>query len=240
MYAAFLGMIFLNALANILPLNGYTTGEVSNAYSVFFTPAGFTFSIWSVIYLSLLYWLVTFTFNRQQGTSSLFIVFLFTCLFNGSWIVVWHYLLDGVALLVILLHFISIYMLYRSQKTTSPEGKFTFPVSLYLGWIIVASLTNLQYWLVASVGINDSLHWTIAYTAVPLVLFIGIYFLKIERDNVVPLVFLWSLFGIAAKNYSDYLMFSIFVILILVLLALAWLGHLIKGKKTTYTGNTTN
>ena len=44
----------INALANILPINGMNTGELSALYPSLFTPAGFTFSIWSVIYLLLI------------------------------------------------------------------------------------------------------------------------------------------------------------------------------------------
>lgn len=49
----YLAMITMNVLANALPLNGRNTGEVSDAYPSLFTPAGITFSIWSVIYLLL-------------------------------------------------------------------------------------------------------------------------------------------------------------------------------------------
>src|SRR5699024_4078494 len=51
-------MIAANALANILPLNGQTTGELSDKYGNLFAPAGFTFSIWSLIYLLLLFHVV--------------------------------------------------------------------------------------------------------------------------------------------------------------------------------------
>jgi len=51
--AAYLVMVLVNALANILPLNGVTTGEVSDSYPNLFAPAGLTFAIWGVIYLAL-------------------------------------------------------------------------------------------------------------------------------------------------------------------------------------------
>lgn len=49
-----IAVLTVNALANILPINGLNTGEVSALYPSLFTPAGITFSIWSVIYLLLL------------------------------------------------------------------------------------------------------------------------------------------------------------------------------------------
>jgi hypothetical protein len=49
----YLVMITINALANIIPINGRNTGEISDAYENLFAPAGLTFSIWGVIYLLL-------------------------------------------------------------------------------------------------------------------------------------------------------------------------------------------
>ncbi len=49
--AAFLLMITVNTLANTLPINGITTGEVWDSYANLFTPAGYVFSIWWIIYL---------------------------------------------------------------------------------------------------------------------------------------------------------------------------------------------
>ena len=50
---AFLATIAVNALANALPINGKTTGELSDLYPNLFVPAGLTFSIWGLIYLLL-------------------------------------------------------------------------------------------------------------------------------------------------------------------------------------------
>ncbi|MFT5873179.1 MAG: hypothetical protein ACI8WT_002121 [Clostridium sp.] len=50
---SFILMVTVNALANILPINGITTGGVSDLYPNLFAPAGFTFAIWGLIYLLL-------------------------------------------------------------------------------------------------------------------------------------------------------------------------------------------
>jgi hypothetical protein len=50
---SYVGMVAVNGLANALPLNGITTGEVSDAYFNLFAPAGVTFAIWGVIYVLL-------------------------------------------------------------------------------------------------------------------------------------------------------------------------------------------
>ncbi|MFN3411693.1 MAG: hypothetical protein ACK4YF_06020, partial [Exilispira sp.] len=46
-------MIFLNYRATSLPLNGKSTGELSDQYPNLFVPAGLTFSIWGIIYILL-------------------------------------------------------------------------------------------------------------------------------------------------------------------------------------------
>lgn len=43
--AAYLLMITVNALANALPINGITSGAVSDRFPTFVTPAGYVFAI---------------------------------------------------------------------------------------------------------------------------------------------------------------------------------------------------
>ena len=47
---AVIGAVIFNALVNIIPVNNITTGEVSDAFPSLFTPPGYVFSIWAVIY----------------------------------------------------------------------------------------------------------------------------------------------------------------------------------------------
>ena len=51
---AVIATIIVNALAVLLPLNGKTTQELSDNIPNLFVPAGITFSIWSVIYIFLI------------------------------------------------------------------------------------------------------------------------------------------------------------------------------------------
>ncbi len=46
--------LVVNGLANALPLNGQNTGEISDRFLVYFSPAGFVFAIWGVIYFGLI------------------------------------------------------------------------------------------------------------------------------------------------------------------------------------------
>jgi hypothetical protein len=55
---AYILTIVFNALSGTGVFNGRTIGGVSDDYPNLFTPAGFTFSIWSVIYLFLLIFVI--------------------------------------------------------------------------------------------------------------------------------------------------------------------------------------
>ena len=69
--ASFVAMVFVNYLAQMLPLNGMTPGEVSDSLPNLFAPAGLTFSIWGVIYVMLAVFVVfQFGFSKQTPTSA--------------------------------------------------------------------------------------------------------------------------------------------------------------------------
>lgn len=94
MTIAYLAVIVVNALANILPINGQTTGEISDRLPVLFTPAGYVFSIWSVIYILLGIWIAGFWVRlRKDETPSaqISLYFILSAIFNITWLFLWHY-----------------------------------------------------------------------------------------------------------------------------------------------------
>ncbi|MER2174531.1 MAG: tryptophan-rich sensory protein [Carnobacterium sp.] len=233
LYLAYGLMISVNALANILPINGYQTGEISDMYDVFFTPAGFIFSIWGVIYFALLLWLLSFSFKKQTLRPAQFWGFLLTCLFNTLWILVWHFLLDGIAFIVIFLLLLSLIFLYRAQKETTHSKLYLIPISLYLGWIIVATITNFSYWLVASIGIDASLQTMVTYVLLSLTTLLGLgiaYFLK---DWAIILVFIWAMYGIFTKNLPDHRSIAIFTAGLMIILIIGSIISFFLNRKTT-------
>ena len=96
----YLVMIGTNFAANALPLNGRRTGEASDSYLSLFTPAGFTFSVWGVIYLLLgmhvLYQLGLFRGRPDTAADSALlnrvgVLFSISSLANTAWVFAWHY-----------------------------------------------------------------------------------------------------------------------------------------------------
>ncbi|WP_035053378.1 tryptophan-rich sensory protein [Carnobacterium pleistocenium] len=231
LYAAYGIMIAVNALANILPINGYQTGEISDMHDVFFTPAGFIFSIWGVIYLALLSWLLSFSFKKQSLSPSQSWGFLLTCVLNIIWILAWHFLLDGIALIVIFLLLLSLIFLYQTQRKATSSKIYLIPISLYLGWIIVATITNFNYWLVATVGIDVNLQVLLTYISLALTTLVGLRVAFYLKDWAIIVVFIWAMYGIFTKNLPDHRLIAIVTIFLASILLIGMLLSLVIDQK---------
>lgn len=208
----FIGVIAVNALANILPINGYNTGQISAFYPNAFVPAGFTFSIWGVIYLLLLSYTIGFTFYsfkpQQHPEAFKFIervntYFLLTCVFNMSWIVAWHYLQIELSVLIMLLFLSTLIQLFLKTKSMANDLSLTqrfilqTPFIVYLGWISVATIANITALLVAYKWTALSIapvYWSAAMILIAIVLAL----LMVKKFQVVSftLVVAWALWGI--------------------------------------------
>jgi hypothetical protein len=211
-WVLFLGVIAVNALANILPINGYNTGQISAFYPNAFVPAGFTFSIWGVIYLLLLSYTIGYTYYtlKQEQYPKAFefierinIYFLLTCVFNMSWIVAWHYLQIELSVVIMLLFLSTLIQLFLKSNTmagalTSTQ-KFILqtPFIVYLGWISVATIANSTALLVAYQwnGFRmPPVYWSAAMILIAILLAV----LMLKKFKAVPfsLVVAWALWGI--------------------------------------------
>jgi benzodiazapine receptor len=84
-------MIGMNTLAVTLPLGGVSTGDLSDTLSTLITPAGFTFSIWSVIYLSMIVISLLIALKKITLPKITLSRYVISCVCNGLWIVAWHY-----------------------------------------------------------------------------------------------------------------------------------------------------
>lgn len=210
----FLGMITVNALANILPINGIGTGDVSDAYPNLFAPAAITFSIWGVIYL-LLALFVLYSFGVFKGKSGysddsigrIKLCFAVSSIANTAWIFAWHYKKIGLALILMLIIFITLMFTYiriRKDQLTSKEKIFvSIPFSVYFGWITIASIANIVTYLV-SIGWNGfgiaEPAWMIIVVIVGLIIG-GATAIK-NMDIPYGLVIIWAYAGILIKHLS--------------------------------------
>lgn len=200
-------MITVNALASILPINGMDTGQISDMIPSLFTPAGYVFSIWGVIYLSLIGFTVYQALPAQRDNLRLNKIgwwFLISNLFNSAWIFAWHYLQFGLSLVIMLGLLVSLLIVYTRAGIGTSKAKdwkekllVDVPFGIYLGWISVATIANVATVLIDiewnGFGIAPEI-WTVIVLAVGTAL--GIAMILRRREIAYPLVIVWAFIGI--------------------------------------------
>jgi len=212
----FLLMVVVNSLANILPINGRMTGDISDGYANLFAPAGVTFSIWGLIYLMLgaytLYQLDWMRKNRTEKKYGLMnqvgVIFSISSLANAAWIFAWHYdliPLSMVLMLVLLVCLILINQMIGKETLNAKEALFIgLPFSIYFGWITVATIANATTLLVRlgwnGFGIADPT-WTSIILVVGIL--IGCLVMVQNRDPAYGFVLIWAYAGIFIKHTSQ-------------------------------------
>lgn len=207
--AALVATVVVNFLANRLPLNGQQTGEISDQFPIYITPAGYVFAIWVLIYLGLAGYALFQALPSQRENPRLQRIatpFVLSCAANCAWLFLWHYERFGItelAMLGLLLSLITIYnRLGRGPEVSRAERWLVnLPFSIYLGWITVATIVNTTVVLYNS-GWNgfglDPQFWTALLLVIATV--IGCTILLRRRDVAFALVLVWAFAGIALKH----------------------------------------
>ena len=206
---AYLAMIAVNALANALPLFGRSTGEVSDTYPTLFTPAGYTFSVWGVIYLLLAGFVIYQALPRSANNPRLVAarpLFVLSSVLNALWLVSWHALAITVSELLMLALLVVLILLYvragawRAAAPSLERWLVDLPFAIYLGWISVATIANTSIFLV-SLGVDGGSAATlITVVMVSAAALLGLLAAVTRRDWGYALVIAWGLGGIAAAR----------------------------------------
>lgn len=211
--AAYLATVAVNSLANVAALGGRTTGEVSDAYPTLVAPAGYVFSIWGVIYVLLLAFVIFQALPRNRDKPFLHRIgglFVLSCVANVVWLFLWHYLqivLSTVLMFVLLGSLIAIYLrleIGKSGVALREKLLVHLPFSVYLGWITVASIANVAAALTAigwdGLGLGNVI-WTVLVIIVALIITLAVTVTR--RDIGYGLVIIWALIGIAVKQIGE-------------------------------------
>lgn len=151
----FVTMLLVNALANMGRLGGFTTAEISYKYNNLLTPAGWTFSIWGVIYALLLVFIVASFFNAsaKRITGVLGNLFWVSCVLNILWLVTWHY--NSIILSMIMMLGLFGTLIVMNTRLVGTRNIFSAAFSTYVGWITVAMLANFTVMMV-SLGMDGT------------------------------------------------------------------------------------
>jgi hypothetical protein len=233
--------IVVNSLANILPINGKNTGQLSDNIPNLFVPSGITFAIWGLIYLLLILFAIyqARDFFKKEKIEMPYLTkitpfFILASAANILWIFLWHYeqvALSLIAMLILLISLIAIYIKLKVGQQQIPLKEKIFihvPFSVYLGWITVATIANITAWLVTiswdGFGISD-VTWTIIVLCVATLLTLIILYKR--RDIAYSLVIIWALLGIVIKRMQDQTEIATTATIAIVIIIIAIIGTFI-------------
>jgi len=234
--------LVVNFLANALPLNGLTTGEISDAYPILFVPAGYVFSIWGVIYLGLLAFTV-YSITRKgladprvDAVAGLAVA---SNLFNLVWIFLWHYQQFPLTLLAMGGLLVSLLVIYvklgvgREKRNWQGKLLVDTPFSIYLGWVTVAVVANIAQVLYVlgwrGAPLSEVL-WTVILLGVASLL--GVLMIFLRKEVAYPAVLVWAFVGIWVKQGATPLV-AMTALVGAILLGVLALGRWVVGKLKT-------
>jgi hypothetical protein len=213
---ALAAMIIVNVLANALPLAGRTTAEVSDSFSLVFVPAGYVFAIWGLIYV-LLVAHVGYSLTRAGAGSDRVAAMGWwlpvNFVANGAWIFAWHYGLYALSLGLMLAILGTLIVVSRRLEALDDVGPSStldlwlvrVPISVYLGWISVATIANASAVLVDLGWDGAPLTadvWAVVVIAVATAL--NLRYVLARRDLAFGAVGVWALIGIGVKQIAAY------------------------------------
>jgi hypothetical protein len=215
---ATIAVLTVNGLANALPFNNLTTGEVSDRFDVYFVPAAYVFSIWGLIYVGLVAFTVYQALPAQRENPRLRRIgylYALTCVANSAWLFLWHYeqfAWTMVAMVALLLLLIAIYLrigIGRTRVSPLETWLVRVPFSIYLGWITVATGANatslLDYLNWGRWGLSEEA-WAVIMLIVAGLIASAV---SLTRGDVAyVLVIVWAYAGIAVRH-SDTLLVAI-------------------------------
>jgi hypothetical protein len=220
---AILSAIVINAVSNFFPLNGLNIGAIANTVfaNVLLTPANYAFAIWGVIYLGLVAFGIYQLSSNQRSNprmQKLRLPIILASVFQSIWIYQFqlrNYWIS-VALMIGILLSLAVAFLFiqqdsdllklpaRGRISRTEKWLVQIPVSVYFGWISVATIVNIASalysvdwngWGISSVG------WTVIMSVIATA--IASLITVRYHDLAFSGVIVWALVAIAVRQTSQ-------------------------------------
>ncbi|PKD20736.1 hypothetical protein APR41_13785 [Salegentibacter salinarum] len=197
-------------------INGNTMGSISAEYYNLFTPAGYAFAIWGVIFLSLIAFSGYQLYQAFSAKKNLEFLrksgywFLIANLANAVWVFTWLYELTGlsvVLMFLILFSLIKVILNTNMERWDAPV-KIIFlswwPICLYSGWIAVATIANVSAYL-AKIGWTAPFFGEELWTVIMIVVAVFLNIAMIWRRNMreFAAVGVWALIAIYFRHFAE-------------------------------------
>jgi hypothetical protein len=210
--AAIMGSIAINTLSNIFPLKGVSVGDISNTLfaSVQIIPANYAFAIWGSIYIGLvafgIYQLQPSQRQNPRLQRSGYLLVL-ACISQCAWIYLFLdrlFPLSNLAMLGILVPLMLMYQRLGigQERVSRAERWFVqIPISVYLGWISVATIVNVAIGLYSlkwdGWGLSPTV-WTVVMMTIAAIIATAICIQR--HDTAYVLVIVWALVAISIRQ----------------------------------------
>ena len=209
-----LGMISINGVVSSRGINGNTIGAISDRYDTLFAPAGYAFAIWGVIYLlwtGFTVFQLTRMFRKNADTGFILQIgpwLVVNSLANITWIFAWVNESIGLSLALMLVILTSLMIMIIRLNMARGDAPFPirafvwWPVSIYGGWIAVATIANFSAYLVSIgwEGLVSAQSWTVIMLLVATSLNLVMIFHRNMRAFAA--VGIWALVAIAYRQWD--------------------------------------
>lgn len=232
MWVAYALTVAGNVVIEAGRLGGVTSATVAYGMFAWFTPAGYVFSIWSLIYVALIVWLVSYTRGaparraRFTPTAGLFVA---SSVLNVLWLVLWHFQMIAASFVVILIDWFVLAALYSTVRQGSDSLAGWVPISIYAAWVTVATLSNLAIVVTRAVGGGVPLLNGLSVVVLTAgVVSLGLFMWARFGDATFQLVFLWALAGVGVHVLEASLATAVAVWVLCALGGLATLASFAK------------
>lgn len=238
--AAIVGNIALNYVSQRYPFNGQTNGQVSYKYPTPLTPAGYAFSIWGLIFLSLVLYAVWQLLPAQRRNPMPDAVARPLVVANGltgAWLVVFAYELLVPSAVVMLLILASLAVVYGRARYFVRRGEAPWyssvPFGLYLGWISVATVVNTTVALGTQWHPAPERSIEIALLLLGFIAGLALNVTKQFRELAYPAAVAWGLLGIwaARREAGETLVLAWMALAVAILVAVVGLGLVWWGRR---------
>ena len=205
---ATIATVAFNGLAAAGYVNGVTPAAISAKYPTILTPAGYAFTIWSLIYLGLaafsIYQILPANLSRYRSVRPLYI---FSCILNCGWIYFWHREQITACFVIILALWLMLLLIevkLQGCRSFAETWLQQAPFGLYFGWVTVASIVNLMV-LLTFLGANMSgMSGTILASVLIAVAVGSAVAVRAKlRNFFYPLAIAWALTAIAVKQSAN-------------------------------------
>jgi len=233
-------VIAVNYMSQVFRFNDTTISEMSRQYDNLFTPASYAFSIWGLIFISLLAYAIFQVKNVFDSSKSVTFIeqtgywFIIANVLNSSWVLAFVYDYIGISVLLmlgILYALIQIIIRTYMELWDAPLSIIAFvwwPICLYSGWISVATIANISTFLVKTDwqgGFMSAEHWTMFMILVAALLNIFMVFARNMREFALVGVWAFVAIFIRHQDNNNTLAYTALMASIAVFSVIAWHGY---------------